>query len=54
MTISTNGYDCQEMYEQPCEPELQAVRMGVAQYECKVCGALTAGDWPENKEDSDE
>ena len=45
MTISNNGYDCQEMHQQPCVPELQAVRMGVAQYECAVCGALIFGQW---------
>lgn len=42
MVISNNGFDCQEMYERPCEPELQAVRMGVACYECRVCGSLTS------------
>lgn len=47
MTISNNGYDCSEMYEQACRPVLEAVRMGSAQYVCKVCGALTAGEWPE-------
>lgn len=47
MTISNNGFDCQEMYGEPCRPELLAVRMGAAQYECKVCGALTVGPTPE-------
>lgn len=46
MTISNNGFDCEEMYGEPCEFELQAVRMGAAVYECKRCGALTFGAWP--------
>ncbi len=46
MTISRNGFDCQEMYGEPCEPELQAVRLGVAVYECRVCGSLTSAHWP--------
>lgn len=44
--ISDNGYDCQEMYGEPCQPELAAVRMGVACYECKVCGCVTQSAWP--------
>lgn len=51
MTISRNGFNCQEMYDQLCEPELEAVRLGVAQYECKVCGALTTGVWPEAEQE---
>lgn len=54
MTISYNGFDCQEMYGQPCIPELQAVRMGTAYYECKCCGALTAGDWPPETDNMNE
>lgn len=46
MTISNNGLDCQEMYGEPCAPELQAVRLGCANYECKVCGSITFGSWP--------
>ena len=46
MTISNNGFDCQEMYGEPCAPELQAVRLGSANYECKACGSLTFGPWP--------
>ena len=45
MTISNNGFTCEEMYEVPCVPELQAVRMGVANYECARCGSLTFGNW---------
>lgn len=44
--ISDNGYNCQEMYDVPCQPELDSVRMGIACYECKVCGSLTQGAWP--------
>ena len=47
MTISNNGFDCEEMYGQPCATELEAVRMGHAWYVCKVCGAMTSGLWPE-------
>lgn len=54
MTISNNGYTCEEMYEQQCTPELQAVRMGGAQYECRICGALTFGPWPEQQQGDDE
>ena len=46
MTISNNGFDCEEMWGVPCNPELQAVRDGGACYECKTCGALTFGPWP--------
>ena len=53
MTISNNGYDCQEMYEQPCVPELQAVRMGSAHYECPVCGAISFGPYPEQQDNEE-
>ena len=46
MTISNNGFDCEEMYEQPCVYELEAVRMGTANYVCSRCGALSFGGWP--------
>lgn len=51
MTISNNGYDCSDMYDTACQPVLEAVRMGSAQYVCKVCGSLTARAWPESDVD---
>jgi hypothetical protein len=54
MTISYNGYTCEEMYEQPCTPVLQAVRLGCACYECPTCGALTGGQWPPDEEAGDD
>ena len=51
MTISNNGFDCQDMYDEPCQPELEAVRMGVACYQCKVCGSLTSGSWPPRQDE---
>ena len=49
MTISNNGYTCEEMYETPCVYELRAVRMGTANYECKNCGALRFAEWPDHE-----
>jgi hypothetical protein len=51
MTISNNGFDCEEMYAQPCTYELEAVRMGTPNYVCSRCGALAFGGWlpDENK-----
>lgn len=39
MTISNNGFDCEEMYGQPCVQELEAVRDGT----------LTFGEWPDDE-----
>ena len=49
MTISNNGFDCEEMYGQPCVQELEAVRDGAANYVCQRCGALTFGEWPDDE-----
>jgi hypothetical protein len=54
MTISYNGFTCQDMYGEECKPVLQAVLMGSAQYECRHCGALTAGPWPSEKAEESE
>jgi len=54
MTISYNGFDCAEMYEQACEPVFEAVHMGTAHYVCKVCGSVTVGSWPEQPKDPEE
>ena len=50
MTISNNGFDCQEMYGKPCLYELEAVRMGVANYVCVCCGALLFGELGETND----
>ena len=52
--ISNNGFDCAEMYGADCSPELTAVRMGIANYECRVCGKLTFGACPDAGASTDE
>ena len=54
MTVSNNGFDCEDMYGKPCEPELEAVRMGTACYQCRVCGSLVSSSWPSAYSDQED
>lgn len=53
MTVSRNGFTCEEMYGTRCLFVLTVVRMGIAQYECECCGSVVGKSWPPLEEESE-